>query len=57
MERFLEIIFIYFPYCSAYRVGTDLGRDLEVILVVIGALWGSFLNDFGGHVGMILLLL
>ena len=34
-----------------------MGRDLEVILIVFGMIWDSFLNDFGGHVGMIFLLL
>ena len=72
MDRFLErfwrgfgeffgdnfdIILISFSYYSAYRVGTDLGRDLEVILIVFGRLLDSCLNDFRGHIGMILLLL
>ena len=48
---------IYFSHYSAYRVGKDLGRDLEVILIVFGRFWDSFLNDFRDHIGMILLLL
>ena len=48
---------IYFSYYSAYRVGKDLGRDLEVILIVFGWFLDSFFNDLGGHIGMILLLL
>ena len=57
LERFLEIILIPFSYCSASRAGKDLLRDLEVILVVFGMILVSFLNDCGGHVDMILLLL
>ena len=48
---------IFFSYYSAYRVGKDLGRDLEVILIVSGRFLDSFFNDFGGHVVMMLLLL
>ena len=52
LERFLKIILIYFSYYSACRIGKDLGRDLEVILIDFGRFLDSFLNDFGGHVGM-----
>ena len=48
---------IYFSHYSAYRVGKDLGRDLEVLLTVFGWLLDCFFNDLGGHIGMILLLL
>ena len=52
-----SIILISFSYYSAYRVGKDLGRDLEVILTVFGMMLDSCLNEFGGFMGMILLLL
>ena len=55
--RFLEIIVISVSYYSAYHVGTDLGRNLEVILIDFKRFLYSFLNDFRGHIGMILLLL
>ena len=62
--EFFDIILIYVLYYSAYRVGKDLGRDLEVNLVGFGMIldsclkvFGQFFNDFGCHVGMILLLL
>ena len=48
---------IYLLYYSAYRVGKDFERDFEVILVLFGTIMGSCLNDFGGHIGMMLLLL
>ena len=47
-----DIILIFFLYYSAYRVGKDLGRDLEVILIVVGWLLDSFFNDLGCHVGI-----
>ena len=40
-------------YYSADRVG----KDLEVILIDFGMILDSSLNDLGGHVGVILLLL
>ena len=52
-----DIILIFFLYYSAYRVVKDLGRDLEVILIVFGWFLDCFFNDLGGHIGMILLLL
>ena len=45
LERFFDIILIYFSYYSAYRVGKDFERDLEVILIVFGMILNSFLND------------
>ena len=54
---FFDIILIPFLYYSAYRAGKDLGRDLEVILIDFGRILDCFLNDLGGHAGMILLLL
>ena len=45
LERLLEIILIHFSYYSACRVGKDLGRDLEVILIDFGRFSDSFLND------------
>ena len=48
---------IHFSYYSAYRVGKDLGRDLEVILIAFARCLNGFLNDFGGHIGMMFLLL
>ena len=56
LERFLEIILISLSYNFAYHVGKDLGRDLEGIWTDLGMIFNSCLNDFGGHVGMILLL-
>ena len=52
-----EIILISLSYYFAYHVGKDLGRDLEGIWTDSGMIFDSCLNDFGGHVGMILLLL
>ena len=57
LERFLEIILISLSYNFAYHVGKDLRRDLEGIWTDLGMIFASFVNDFGGHVGMILLLL
>ena len=57
LERFLEIILISLSYNFAYHVGKDLGRDLEGIWTDLGMMFANFVNDFGGHVGMILLLL
>ena len=72
LERFLErfwkdfgevfrdilgIILISLSYYFAYHVGKDLGRDLEGIWTDLGMIFANFVNDFGGHVGMILLLL
>ena len=51
------MILISLSYYVAYRVGKDLGRDLEVILTVFGTCFDICLNDFGGHIGMIWLLL
>ena len=42
MERFFDIILILFSYYSAYRVGKDLGRALEVILIDFGKILDSF---------------
>ena len=56
LERFLEIILISLSYNFAYHVGKDLGRDLEGIWTDLGMIFANFVNDFGGHVGMILLL-
>ena len=53
----LEIILISLSYYFAYHVGKDLGRDLEGIWTDLGMIFANFVNDFGGHVGMILLLL
>ena len=36
LERFLEIILIPFSYCSAYRVGKDLGRGLRGFWIKFG---------------------
>ena len=57
LERFLEISLISFSYYFVYTVGKDLGRDLEGIWTDLGMIFATFVNDFGGHVGMILLLL
>ena len=56
MERFW-IGFIYFSYYIAYCAGKDLGRDLEVCLIDFECVLDSLLNDFRGHIGMILLLI
>ena len=45
LERFFDIMFMSFSYYSAYRVGKDLGRDLEVILILSGRFLDSFFND------------
>ena len=57
LERFLKIILISLSYYFVYHVGQDLVRDLEGIWTDFGRFLDSFLNDFGGHIGMILLLL
>ena len=46
-----------FLYYSAYRAGKDLGRDLENKFFKFGMILDCFLNDLGGHVGIILLSL
>ena len=46
---------IYVSLYSAYRVGKDLGRDLDVILTVFGRFLDRFLNNYGAHLGIILL--
>ena len=56
LDGFLKIILIPFSYCSAYHVGMDLGRDLDIILIVFEMILNSFLHDFGDHVDIILLL-
>ena len=45
LERFLEILLIFFSYYSACRVGKDLGRALEVILMLAEMNLQTFLND------------
>ena len=47
LERFLEIPLIPFSYYSACRVGKDLGRNLEVILIDFERVLESFLNELG----------
>ena len=56
LERFLEIILISLSYNFAYHVGKDLGRDLEGIWTDLEMIFANCVNDFGGHVGMNLLL-
>ena len=57
LECVLEIILISLSYYFAYHVGKDLGKALEGIWTDFEIIFDSFLNDVGGHVGMILLLL
>ena len=56
LERFFDIILILLSYYYAYRIGKDFGLDFEVILIVFEVIFDSFLNDFGGHIGMILII-
>ena len=41
-----DIMLLYFLYYSAYRVGKDEGRNLDVILIVFALILDSFFNDF-----------
>ena len=49
--------FDMFSYYFAYHVGKDLGRALEGIWTDFEVILDSFLNDFGDHVGMLLLFI
>ena len=50
-SRFLEIILISISYYSAYHAGTDLGRNLEVILIDFRRYLYSFWSDFRVYIG------
>ena len=50
------ISLILLSYYYAYRIGKDFGLDFKVILIVFEVILDSFLNDFGGHIGMILII-
>ena len=52
----LSFFFFLFVFYYAYRIGKDFGLDFEVILIVFEVILDSFLNDFGGHIGMILII-
>ena len=58
MERFWRY-FLYnfdiFPYYSEYRVGKDLGKDLEVVLIDVGRFVEGFWIDFGKVLDVLLL--
>ena len=57
LERCFAIIVLFLLYYPECRVGKALIRFLEVILILCGMIFDSFLHDFGGSFCVILLLL